>query len=61
MWDLIVSVPDHCLSFYFEKQICSWFYYTPELVGHTAFGLLGFWASYLFMPHVTFKPCMLSS
>ena len=19
MWDLIVSVPDHCLSFYFEK------------------------------------------
>ena len=20
MWDLIVSVPDHCLSFYFEKR-----------------------------------------
>ena len=20
MWDLIVSVPDHCLSFYFEPQ-----------------------------------------
>ena len=20
MWDLIVSVPDHCLSFYFEKK-----------------------------------------
>ena len=20
MWDLIVSVPDHCLSFYFGKQ-----------------------------------------
>ena len=20
MWDLIVSVPDHCLSFYFTKQ-----------------------------------------
>ena len=19
MWDLIVSVPDHCLSYYFEK------------------------------------------
>ena len=19
MWDMIVSVPDHCLSFYFEK------------------------------------------
>ena len=19
MWDLIVSVPDHCLSFYFER------------------------------------------
>ena len=21
MWDLIVSVPDHCLSFYFENAI----------------------------------------
>ena len=21
MWDLIVSVPDHCLSFYFEIDI----------------------------------------
>ena len=21
MWDLIVSVPDHCLSFYFNKTI----------------------------------------
>ena len=21
MWDLIVSVPDHCLSFYFEYNI----------------------------------------
>ena len=21
MWDLIVSVPDHCLSFYFEEKI----------------------------------------
>ena len=20
MWDLIVSVPDHCLSFYFERN-----------------------------------------
>ena len=20
MWDLIVSVPDHCLSFYFSKS-----------------------------------------
>ena len=23
MWDLIVSVPDHCLSFYFEVEIPS--------------------------------------
>ena len=23
IWDLIVSVPDHCLSFYFEKQVFS--------------------------------------
>ena len=22
MWDLIVSVPDHCLSFYFKAIIC---------------------------------------
>ena len=22
MWDLIVSVPDHCLSFYFSFMIC---------------------------------------
>ena len=21
MWDLIVSVPDHCLSFYFERNV----------------------------------------
>ena len=21
MWDLIVSVPDHCLSFYFVSQL----------------------------------------
>ena len=21
MWDLIVSVPDHCLSFYFDENI----------------------------------------
>ena len=21
MWDLIVSVPDHCLSFYFKHQM----------------------------------------
>ena len=23
MWDLIVSVPDHCLSFYFTKYACT--------------------------------------
>ena len=23
MWDLIVSVPDHCLSFYFVDFVCS--------------------------------------
>ena len=23
MWDLIVSVPDHCLSFYFSRNQCS--------------------------------------
>ena len=24
MWDLIVSVPDHCLSFYFENIRCGY-------------------------------------
>ena len=33
MWDLIVSVPDHCLSFYFESQ----FYRNKEI-----FSLLNF-------------------
>ena len=31
MWDLIVSVPDHCLSFYFSSKICS---YQPLLFIH---------------------------
>ena len=22
IWDLIVSVPDHCLSFYYAKSMC---------------------------------------
>ena len=26
MWDLIVSVPDHCLSFYFRKSRTSAMY-----------------------------------
>ena len=26
MWDLIVSVPDHCLSFYFEDDGCSQYF-----------------------------------
>ena len=26
MWDLIVSVPDHCLSFYFSKLESSEFF-----------------------------------
>ena len=28
MWDLIVSVPDHCLSFYFETKICILFFFS---------------------------------
>ena len=23
IWDLIVSVPDHCLSFYFSIRVCA--------------------------------------
>ena len=25
MWDLIVSVPDHCLSFYFSDERIFWY------------------------------------
>ena len=34
MWDLIVSVPDHCLSFYFtlKKRLC-WDTKTYEVFG----------------------------
>ena len=34
IWDLIVSVPDHCLSFYFEtycKKVRSFHPHPPEL------------------------------
>ena len=24
MWDLIISVPDHCLSFYFDRNFLTW-------------------------------------
>ena len=27
MWDLIVSVPDHCLSFYFDQSMVSSIYW----------------------------------
>ena len=27
IWDLIVSVPDHCLSFYFGYSACSYVLY----------------------------------
>ena len=30
MWDLIVSVPDHCLSFYFELGA---YYKLGQLIG----------------------------
>ena len=41
MWDLIVSVPDHCLSFYFEKVqkraarfvTCNYMYETGSMTG----------------------------
>ena len=29
MWDLIVSVPDHCLSFYFPVFYLCYFFYIP--------------------------------
>ena len=27
IWDLIVSVPDHCLSFYFVEEMIFFFYF----------------------------------
>ena len=27
MWDLIVSVPDHCLSFYYREKNLKFFFY----------------------------------
>ena len=35
IWDLIVSVPDHCLSFYFNiKGTCCHFYpYVLRIIG----------------------------
>ena len=32
MWDLIVSVPDHCLSFYFAENVNSSTSLIPSLV-----------------------------
>ena len=31
MWDLIVSVPDHCLSFYFSKMCLMKFGYCASI------------------------------
>ena len=32
MWDLIVSVPDHCLSFYFIGLHCLFTFYIEKLL-----------------------------
>ena len=32
MWDLIVSVPDHCLSFYLERNLISLFQPAHEIM-----------------------------
>ena len=37
MWDLVVSVPDHCLSFYFDPvciNICVTANYMTNLICH---------------------------
>ena len=34
MWDLIVSVPDHCLSFYFTLN--SWWTGSPRIINSIA-------------------------
>ena len=40
IWDLIVSVPDHCLSFYFQLNLLG--IYALSLVGPTRVQLLDF-------------------
>ena len=30
MWDLIVSVPDHCLSFYFARHSLRSYFHEPQ-------------------------------
>ena len=39
MWDLIVSVPDHCLSFYFEFEKMLAFYFKSAVVVDFCFDL----------------------
>ena len=31
MWDLIVSVPDHCLSFYFDRTFLAVYFLPREM------------------------------
>ena len=33
MWDLIVSVPDHCLSFYFDRKKLVFTLYLEPMAG----------------------------
>ena len=39
MWDLIVSVPDHCLSFYFQNTFSKFYRRHYELVSKFIVGL----------------------
>ena len=48
MWDLIVSVPDHCLSFYFvesDHEIISIF--SLPLIQRRA--VAGYWRKYMYV------------
>ena len=51
MWDLIVSVPDHCLSFYFENiGLRPWFQHLPrDLVNVNEWKIM-------FDPHINNSP-----
>ena len=42
MWDLIVSVPDHCLSFYFDKFETSVFFVLESSAKDFCFILCGY-------------------
>ena len=44
IWDLIVSVPDHCLSFYFEIIYGPKWLWAEMVMGRFGYGPIWLWA-----------------